>query len=270
MTAAGFTLPVETRSDHVGRQLALAVHLVSQNFQAKYRRASLGIIWVWAEPLVRMFVFVLVFEKALGIRSSEGNTSTYIFVGILVMRATNQGLNSGTTSPATSSALVHQPGVDRRILPLVSVANAFVDFLFAVPIIGLLVVISGESLPFNTFLLFVPITLLHLSLILGVTYSTSAANLRLRDVELLVQTAATALFYLTPTIWDPANIPEEYQWIAEVNPLAPIVMSQRDVLAWGNMPEWGDLAWVLALTIILFAVGWKVYSKAAPTMADHL
>ena len=61
MTTASFTLPQGSTRQHFLRQMGITRHLVAQNFNARYRCASLGVLWVWAEPLARKLVFVLVY-----------------------------------------------------------------------------------------------------------------------------------------------------------------------------------------------------------------
>ena len=270
MTTASFTLPRGSRSQHVRRQAEIVRHLVGQTFNAKYRRASLGVLWVWAEPLARMLVFVLVFEKALGIRTG-GNQTVYLFVGILFIRAATQGLNMATTAPMSNQALVFLAGVDRRIFPIVALGNAFVDLVLSIPIIWILLVIQGNPIPFHTMWLSVPIMALQFLLLLGAGFILAAANVRVRDVTLLVQTATVMLFYLSPVFWSPETIEGSgFEWIVDVNPLAPILLAQRDVLGWGEWPDWNALGIVAVVTAILLAIGWPMYSRVSHTMADHL
>ncbi|MGI9600832.1 MAG: ABC transporter permease [Acidimicrobiales bacterium] len=270
MTTASFTLPRGSKKQHFVRQMEITGHLVGQTFNAKYRRASLGVLWVWAEPFARMLVFVLVFEKALGIRAG-GNQTVYLFVGILFIRAATQGLNMATTSPMTNQALVNLAGVDRRIFPVVSVCNAFVDLLLSIPIIFLLLLAQGLGIPMHTLALSIPIMVLYFFMILGAGYILAALNIRIRDITLLVQTATTMLFYLSPVFWGPENIEGTgFEWIIDVNPIAAILMSMRDVMAWGVLPDWGSLAYATVVTVGLMSLGWWLYGRARGTMADHL
>jgi len=245
-------------------------HLIGQRFDAQYRRASLGVLWVWAEPMTRLVVFVLVFEKALQIRPG-GNATIYLFVGILFIRSATQGLNMATTSPMSNSALINLVGVDRRIFPVVAVGNAFVDLILSIPVIFILIIVQGETIPFHTLPLSIPIMALQFELLVGAGFVLAALNVRIRDVTLLVNTLTTMLFYLTPVFWSPENIEGTgFEWIVDVNPLAPLLLSQRDVLAWGEMPDWGALGIVFVIATVLLIIGWKMYTRVSGTMADHI
>lgn len=270
MTTASFTLPRGTTRQHLQRQLEIIRHLIAQQFNAKYRRASLGMLWVWAEPVIRMLVFVLVFEKALGLRPG-GDATVYLFVGILFIRTATQGLNAATISPRSNLSLVMLAGVDRRVFPIVAIGNAFVDLILSIPIIFILLLVSGVGIPAPTLALSIPIMALQFFFLLGVGYILAAANIRIQDTALLVQTATTMIFYLSPVFWSPENIEGTgFEWIIDVNPLAPLLLAQRDVLAWGEIPEWIPLARVAGASVVLMIFGWWIYGRVSDTMADHL
>ncbi|MDH3706583.1 MAG: ABC transporter permease [Acidimicrobiia bacterium] len=271
MATDSFTLPRSSPVHHSRRQLQIVWHLVVQSFNAKYRRASLGVLWVWAEPVMRMLVFVLVFEKALGIRTGDENQAVYLFVGILFVRAATAGLNTATTSPLSNQALVNMAGVDRRIFPMIAIANSFVDLILSIPLIWVLLVVQGLSIPFDTIVLTIPILIIQYLLMLGAGFVLAAANVRVRDVNLLVQSSTVMLFYLSPTFWSPETIEGSgFEWIVDVNPLAAILMAQRDVLAWGVVPELGPLLYASAWAIGLLAIGLPLYKRVSLTMADYL
>lgn len=271
MATASFTLPRGSRVDYGRRQLQIIRHLVAQQFNAKYRRASLGVLWVWAEPVMRMLVFVLVFEKALGIRAGDGNQAVYLFTGILIIRATSQGLNTATTAPISNEALVNMAGVDRRVFPMVALANSFVDLILSIPLVWVLLVIQGLSIPFDTIVLTIPLLVLQYVLLLGAGLLLAGANVRVRDVGLLVQTGTVMLFYLSPTFWSPDNIEGTgFEWIVDVNPMAHIMLAQRDVLAWGEIPPAGGLIFTTLVAAVLMLVGLPFYGRVSRTMADHL
>ncbi len=57
--------------------------LARKDFQVKYKRASFGIIWAVALPLIQAIVFVVIFSRVGHFHHTTFNYSAYVLAGVL-------------------------------------------------------------------------------------------------------------------------------------------------------------------------------------------
>ena len=123
----------------------------------------------------------------------------FLLIGILVWTWWASGVTAATTSIVERPELVRRPGLPRMVVPLVAIATAFIDFLFAVPLLlVVLVVTGGIGWP----ALLVPTLLLTEGIwIVGVGLIACASNVYFRDTKPIVETAMLIGFYVTPVVY---------------------------------------------------------------------
>lgn len=88
-------------------------------------------------------------------------------------------------------------------------------------------------------------------IIIAVIFATSSAVIisivctRFRDLVQIILAVMQIMFYLTPILWKPEQIPQGTQWLVFANPLASILSLVRDPLL--GRPVASE-AWIIAVT----------------------
>jgi lipopolysaccharide transport system permease protein len=241
-----------------GRRLSylcdLVRELVSRELKLRYRRSILGILWSLLNPLAQLLVFVLIFERVL--RLDIPNYPSFVFVGVLSWNWFQSALSIATGAITDNRELVKRPGFPMAILPVVTVTTHLIHFLLALPILLLFVLLSGGRL--TSTVLFLPLVMaLQFLLILGLSYLTAAVHVTFRDTQHLLGVFLMLLFYLTPVFYDSKIIPERYQALYNLNPMARLVTAYRTILVQGQTP---DLVGLLVLGILLGLLVWLGYA----------
>ena len=100
----------------------------------------------------------------------------------------------------------------------------------------------------------------------------SAVNVFNRDVGLGLPVVLNLWFWLTPIVWMPEMIPEEYRWVLELNPLSYVVRGYRESLITG-IPFWYDLGaavrcWAVIIPTLL--LGGYIFRRLKPEFAEVL
>jgi ABC-type polysaccharide/polyol phosphate export permease len=90
-----------------------------------------------------------------------------------------------------------------------------------------------------------------------------------RDLEHITDVVMSMLFYATPIIYAADRVPERYDWVTKVNPLAPLAESWRTILLDGDWPA-ADLVSSAGLTVILLVAGWFTFRKLEDAFADAI
>jgi ABC-2 type transport system permease protein len=105
----------------------------------------------------------------------------------------------------------------------------------------------------------------------------SALYVRARDVRPIWEVTLQAVFYATPVIYVIERIPREsLQSLIMLNPLAIILQQTRHALIDPTTPGaaaiagWGHVAFAAAFVVGIFVVGFWVFAREAPRIAEDL
>ncbi len=77
---------------------------------------------------------------------------------------------------------------------------------------------------------------------LSLAYIVAALHVSFRDVRYVLAVALLLGFYLTPVFYDPSAIPPAFQPLYHLNPLVTLIESYRNLLLYGDMPQFHWLA----------------------------
>jgi lipopolysaccharide transport system permease protein len=243
------------------------IHLARREVSVSHRFTLLGWAWPLARTLAQLGVLVFVFSNVLdlGIR----NFPVFVFSGLVAWSWFSSALSAGTSSLLTQRHLVFQPGFPAYVLPVVAVAVPLVDVLVALPVLLLMVAVSG-GVPASA--AFLPVLLaVQLLLSCGIAWLTAAATVHLRDVRNVVGVGLTLLFYVTPVFYDrQASVPERYHWLLQLNPLTTLIEGWRTVLLEGRLPPVGPFALLAAVSAGLALGSYALFRRVQPGLIDEL
>jgi lipopolysaccharide transport system permease protein len=164
--------------------------------------------------------------------------------------------------------LVFQPRLPTIVVPIVAIAVPFVDVLFALPIvIGMLIVTSQMS----WLIVFWPaIMVVQFVLMAGIAWITASLSVYARDIPGLVSVLLTLLFYLTPVFYGLGSVPEEYEWVLNLNPMTTLTTAYRAAMVAEPGPSM-TLIWAVTLgSFVLAYAGWRLFRRLEGGLADQL
>jgi ABC-2 type transport system permease protein len=78
------------------------------------------------------------------------------------------------------------------------------------------------------------------------------------------------LFYATPVLYSLNTIPDKYQWIFKLNPMAHIINGYRDIFYYQQTPNLLNLLVVGTLSILLLLIGYNVFKKLEKGFAEEV
>ncbi|MGI8493465.1 MAG: ABC transporter permease, partial [Acidimicrobiales bacterium] len=118
------------------------VILARKDFQTRYKRASLGVIWAVAMPLIQASIMAVVFSRVLRAGGGPGY-SVYVMGGIIAFSYFSLVLNSGVTAIVDNASLTDKvwfPRVLLVVVPmlsnLVGLAVTLIVLVAAMPLLG--------------------------------------------------------------------------------------------------------------------------------------
>jgi lipopolysaccharide transport system permease protein len=237
--------PRARRRAHSARYLLdLTSHLVGRSLARRHRRSLLGWVWSLALPVAQLAIFSLVFGRILPL--NVPNYASFLFIGISMWTWFSTSTMLAVGSLEANRSLVLRPRFPSAVLPVTAVLTGLVDYLFAVPVLLLIVGIQ-VGLSWSVLAL-LPLVAIQLVLCVGVAWLVAPLNVFFRDVQHAVTIALLLGFYLTPVFYDRSAAPSSLSWVYDYNPMARLLEAERAALLEGTWPKAGPL---LALTLVL-------------------
>lgn len=242
--------------------------LAARHIASRYRGSAFGFLWSILNPLCLMAVYTLVFHYYMRFATGEHYT-LILFTGLLPWIWTSSALAEGTASIAGSGHLITKSMFPAHILPLVSVLSTMVNFLFSLPVLFIFMLAEGVTIPL-TVLLAPVLMLLHALFLHGIVLALSALNVFYRDIQHLVGSLLTFLFFLCPIVYPASVVPPAFKFLVVLNPLALLTEMYRDLFFRGIVPSIGSFA-VLTLWVTLsWLIGVQIQDGCRERFAEAL
>jgi len=119
--------------------------------------------------------------------------------------------------------------------------------------------------------IFTPLVLLPLVILtLGLAWMLASLGVFLRDVGQTIGIITTVMMFLAPVFYPITAIPEEFRSWLLANPLTFIIEQAREVLIWGNSPDWVGLGIYLLVASVVAWGGYAWFQKTKKGFADVL
>lgn len=245
------------------------------DFKLKYEGSFLGYLWSLVKPLMMFGVLLFVFTNVFKIGNSIKAYPIYLLSGIVLWSFFTEATATLMGSIAGKAHVIRKIYFPRIVLPI---ANS----LTSIMILGANLVIVAVFMFFfkvqiTKDVLVLPLLFLELYvLVLGVGLFLAALYVRFRDVSHIWEVIMQAMFYGTPILYSPSQLPELAQKILILNPMAQIIQDFRYILVSketitaATMYSWKFLWIPYVLPVVIFAFGYFVFNKMAARFAEDV
>lgn len=246
----------------------LLVALVERDYKVKYRRSVLGILWSMLNPIMMMLILNAVFSHVF--RFDVENFPLYLMAGQLVYSFFNEASSSAIFSVVESSALIKKVYVPKYVFPLERVLFGFVNLLFSLAAILLMLILF--RIPFSFTMLLFPVPLVALLLFTaGWSLLISALCVFMRDLKHLYSVLLTAWMYLTPIMYPLETLKGSWiYYVVQLNPLTWYVEYFRSVVVYGQMATLTMNLVCFGWALGILAVGLWVFQKLQDKFILHI
>lgn len=258
-----------TRSD-----LTLAANLAQREFLQRYSNSLTGPLWAFAQPLLMVAVYAVVFVGILRVRFPE-TTSTrealpYLIAALWPWAAFAESISRSVSVIPENAALLAKVAIPRTILAITPIVVTFGVQLVGLAIVAVVGMAFGHrySAAGIGLALLGWIGLAAFSVGLGLTVAASAVFIR--DLGQLIPQILTLFFFLTPIFYTREMVPEHLSAIIVWNPVAPFIdLIRRGLIAPSTVELSTVIAVVLLSTIaVVFGLWW--FNRLADAFEDFL
>ena len=241
------------------------VALAEKDFKVRYKRATFGVLWAVALPLLQAVVMIIVFSRFR--KGTEGLDYTgYVLSGMVAWAYVAATVPSATSAIVEGAGLTDKVWFPRALLALAPVLANLVGFVVSLGIVSI-VQVAREGLDVDV-LLVVPATLLLVALVTALSLTGAALYVWFRDVRFIVQAGLLVLFYATPVLYE-VSLLGRWAPMARANPFTGAVgLFQR---AFVGVPiDGAALAVTCATTVVLGVVAVELHRRNDRLFVDLL
>ncbi len=244
---------------------------VKRDFIAKYKQTVLGPLWAVIQPLLTTVVFTAIFGNLVGFSTGGVPAFAFYLCSNVLWHYFSASLNACSTVLVSHSHMLTKVYFPRLVLPISSVISKLISFLIQFSfflVFFLFYAFKGQIKP-NGFIALTPLFVVHtMVLALGVGMLISACTIKYRDLTMLVSFGIQLWMYATPVIYTYESVPEKWQKIMMINPLAPVIEAFRYAfLGCGNFYTRFYIQSCI-VTAVIFIAGLAVFNKAEKNFAD--
>ena len=255
------------------RRRWLAVYLTQRELTSRHRRSYLGFFWAFLNPLLMIVLLALIFSELTGLRFREvtGDTSMnfglYLYCGLVPFLAFQETLSKSINSIRSNASLVQKVILPLEVFPLTRAIAILTDMVFG--LVVLILVVAALQHRINWTIVLLPLLMvLQLVFTLGLSYLFAFIGTYVPDVRGFLRISVRASFFITPIIYTPDRLPEDFRFLVDYNPLAFLVIAYRDLVLEGAIP---DLSWALKFSIFataLCVVGFAIFARTKQNYAE--
>lgn len=237
----------------------LAIH----EFQNRHRGMLLGAGWNLLTPLLLLGTYWIVFGVVLAGRRPE-NFLAFLAVGIFLFRFIQRSVQDATTSLTKDKRLIRSIHFPRAVLPIADVIRNAIAFLWEIPIVILIVVLTTGDLKRGWLVFLLAVVPLTAFFSAGLALTFARIGSVLLDVKHIVPLVFRILFYLSGILFPVRAFLDAHPLLGylPLNPVyAFVALARNYILA----PEeqlgllWGS---ALAWTVFLAVFGIVFFSRA--------
>ncbi len=233
------------------RRREFAFELSRTTLRAQHYNTVLGLLWLVLSPLLLACVYFVLVD-ILRARTGGITFFAHLMACLFVYYYVTDAIRQAVRSVVGGGRLILNTAFPRVLLPGASVITAFWRFL---PTIAIYIPVHlAVGLPVGVELLWlIPVFALLTLLGTGLAMLVAAGQVYFRDLKNFLTYALRLWLYGSPILYFAHEVPDRYEILLILNPLAPLLTAWSDVLDRGIAPDPVDLAlgagWALAFLI---------------------
>lgn len=242
--------------------------LMVRDFSVRYRQSIFGYLWAVLPQIVTVAIFTFLSRHRV---FDMGETALPYVIhalwSISVWQLFSSCLVGCTNSLVNAGSLVTKINFPKEALVIAAVGQGVVDFL--IRLLPVIIVFIWFGFTPSWHAIAIPLVLLAIILMaVGVGFFMAIINLVLRDAGNAISMLLTFGMFLAPILYPPP-VREPFDVVNYLNPFSPLLITTQNLLAGQGVMFSTPLIVTLALSVILFFVGWRVFHITMPRVAER-
>jgi len=245
---------------------------VRRDFVSRYKQTILGPLWLIFQPIMNSLVFTVIFGNIAKLPTDGLPQMLFYLSGTVLWHYFSNCLTGTSQTFITNAHLFGKVYFPRLVTPisivisnLITLAIQFTLFM----VFWLFYYTKGAGIHFTSWAFALPLlVLLMAGLGLGFGIIVSSLTTKYRDLNYLVGFGVSLWMYASPVIYPVSTIPEKWRWIADVNPITPIIETFRAGFLGAGDASWLRLGYSFVFMLVVLFIGVVVFNRVEKTFID--
>lgn len=248
-------------------------------FDSQHRAATqntrnrLGNIWLVLRPMLDAAAYYVIFGLILKTDRGLENFPAFLLIGVLMFRSTATAISSGANSLRGSRSMIKAFTFPRASIPISNVLQSALTAVFTMGAMCVaIILVPPHAFPQLTWLLLIPIFLLHTLVNLGITLITARIGFYFPDLSSMMSVISRFLMYGSGVMFPLSRFiePGLVMDLVSLNPLYRIIGMTRTALIDGEVPALESWLTVLAWGIFLVTAGFIFFWRKEASYGREL
>lgn len=245
---------------------------VRRDFVSRYKQTILGPLWFIIQPLLTSIVFTVIFGNIAQLPTDGLPQMLFYMSGTILWNYFSTCLTSTSTTFTANAHLFGKVYFPRLVIPIsIVISNLItfaIQFTFFIAYFAFFLV-RGTSIQITIWALALPLLVfLMAGLGLGFGIIISSVTTKYRDLQYLVGFGVGLWMYATPVIYPVSSIPAKWRWVANVNPVTPIIETFRKGFLGAGDASWPRLAYSAGFMVVVIMIGVVIFNRVEKTFID--
>ena len=251
----------------------------TRDVKVRYKQSFFGVGWALVVPMVQVLVVSVFFGSVLGVghkvSEAAGRALPYplfALTGQIVWNFFKMAVEGASNSLVVNGTILRKIYVPRLLLPLAALGKPTVDAVVVLALmLGFVAWYAADptsGIRFSRDLLLAPVFLAGAVLpAIGIGLVVAAVTVHYRDLQHVLPLFTSILFFVTPVIYSVDVLPDRYEWLIYLNPVAGFVQAHRAAVM--HLPQdWGGLGISAGISAVLIVFGLFYFARMERDFAD--
>lgn len=248
---------------------------VKRDIVTMYKQTIMGPLWFVIQPLMTTVMYMFVFGGIAGISTDDLPQPLFYMAGILAWQYFAECLGRSSSTFTGNAGVFSKVYFPRLVVPYSGLISSLIKLgiqIFLLFIFYMYYIYHGVNIAPTTFIIALPLLILMLAgLGMGFGIIISSMTTKYRDLALFFGFVTQLWMYATPVIYPLSEVRSklaDYAWVAELNPLTPIVEAMRYALFGTGTFTWGTLGYSFAFMVVVMVIGSWVFNRVERKFID--
>lgn len=245
---------------------------VRRDFVSRFKQTILGPLWLLIQPILTTLVFTVIFGQIARLPTDGLPQMLFYLSGTVLWNYFSNCLTGTSNTFLSNAGIFGKVYFPRLVTPisivissLINVSIQFVLFLAFFVYFYL----KGAQIHVTAWAWTFPLLILLMAgLGLGFGIIISSLTTKYRDLSYLVGFGVSLWMYITPVLYPVSSIPARLRWIADINPVTPVVETFRAGFLGAGDASWLRLGYSAAFMVVVVLIGIIIFNRVEKTFID--
>ena len=214
------------------------VEYSKSDLHSKNYGSIFGQFWLVLNPLLLSGVYFLLIVIIAG--NADKMRYAHLTSSLFLFYLVSNAMNGGAKAVTAGEKLILNTAFPRIALPFCATIVAFFRFLPTLPVFLILKLALGISFGWN---MLWGILMIFIAMVfgLGIAILISAANVYIRDITSFLPYLNRTLLYISPVLYEAAQVKKRIAFVKQINPFFPILDSWSRVMVHNESLIWSEV-----------------------------